>query len=145
MTRTRIAALPTLLVGMVMLTACGPATGDVFSLEVGDCFDDPDASLEQVFEVPIVDCDEPHDNQVYAIFELGNGAFPGDTEVAQRAQAGCIDRFDDYVGVEYAASALFATWLYPTEVSWEEGDREVICVLFDQEGPLEGSLRGARQ
>lgn len=132
---------------LAALLACAPSDeepdGDVFALEVGDCFDDPEGPIEQVADVPIVGCEHPHDNEVYAIVELEDGGFPGDTAVAEQAQDGCIERFEAYVGVPYRDSELFATWLFPTEASWQEGDREVVCVLFAQDEPLEGSMRGA--
>ena len=42
----------------------------VFSMRVGDCFDDPDhliaGELLELGEVPGVPCAEPHDNEVFA-------------------------------------------------------------------------------
>ncbi len=138
---SRVAVAVALSLAATVLVACGNDREEVFSLEVGDCFDDPDGSVDEVYEVPIVGCEEPHDNEVYAIHELANGDFPGDAEVAESAQMGCIERFAGYVGTPYAESELFATWLFPTEMSWGAGDREVICVLFAEDGPLEGSMQ----
>ena len=126
----------------LFVVACS-SEGDVFSLEVGACFDDPD-SLEQVSEVPVVDCAEPHDNEVYATFDLPDGDFPGIEQVQTAASDGCLgDRFESYVGTPYPESAIFASALWPTEQSWSAGDREVVCFLFEPEQKLIGSQRNA--
>lgn len=39
-------------------------TADVFSLRVGDCFDDEDTTSEEVSQVPAVPCSDPHDNEI---------------------------------------------------------------------------------
>lgn len=135
----RTVALATVLAA----SACVSATTDVSSLQPGECFDDPEEPSGQVTEVASVDCAEPHDNQVYALFDVEGGDLAGDDEVASLARDGCIERFEDYVGVAYADAELFATWLYPSAGSWEDGDREVICVLFDEDRQLEGAQQGA--
>ncbi len=145
MTRCGIAARTTLVVAVAMSAACGASTTEVFSLEVGDCFEDPPSTQAQVAEVTIVDCDDPHDQQVYSVFEIDEAGFPGQEQIDQRARQGCVDRFEDYVGVSYADSELFATWLYPTEVSWDAGDREVVCVLFLEDDQLVGAQRGVER
>lgn len=137
------AAVRTILLALALLAvACG-AQGEVLSLEVGTCFDDPeDASA--VSEVPIVDCDEPHDNEVFAVFTLPGSAFPGAAELRDDAVEGCSDRFGAYVGEDYLFSELLIGAFWPTEVSWEEADdREVICYLYASDGPLVGSQRGS--
>ena len=44
------------LIATIALAACGE--GNVFSLEVGDCFQDPGAE-DEISNVEIVDCAEP--------------------------------------------------------------------------------------
>ncbi|TVR36596.1 MAG: septum formation family protein [Nitriliruptor sp.] len=124
----------------VLVLGCS-SPGNVFSVAPGDCFDDPDNAVDEISDVPLVDCEEPHDNEVYAVVELEDGDYPGDEAVLNRAQDTCLDAFEPYVSEPYATSELFATWLVPTEGSWSEGDREVVCVLFDADGPLEGSMQ----
>ena len=53
---------------------------DVFSLTVGQCLND--TSGTEVSEVPIVDCADEHDFEVYADFEIDGDEFPGDFGVA---------------------------------------------------------------
>jgi hypothetical protein len=80
---------------MVILSAtgCFGGQGNVFSLEVGQCFDDPDVVAAEIIDVIIVDCSSPHDNEVYAAFDLAGTVFPGVDEVFDAAHRGCEDRF----------------------------------------------------
>lgn len=115
---------------------------DVFSLEVGQCFDRPDET-EQVFSVDTVPCEEPHDFEVYAVFDLPDGPFPPVDELEEQGGQGCLDRFEAYVEHPYPTSEIFAETLLPSASSWETGDREVICLLFVPGEQLVGSMRGA--
>lgn len=105
-------------------------SGDVFQLEVGQCFDDPD-EFGVISDVEMIDCAEPHDNEVYALFDLPAGPFPGVSIVEGEALEGCMAAFEPYVGLDYASSILDYTWLTPTPRSWENDDREIVCVLYD--------------
>ena len=68
--------LKVLIVLGVVLAVAMACTGNVFSLEVGDCFNDPDSGFEEVTDVEIVECSENHDNEVYALsdYPAGDGA-----------------------------------------------------------------------
>ena len=123
----------------VALAAC---RGNVFDLAVGDCFDQPDATV--VTDVAVVPCVEPHDNEVYAAFELPEGDFPGEDDLAELATAGCLERFEEWAGTGYAQSRLVSQHLTPTREGWERADdREVVCFVQDEDGePLVGSLEG---
>ena len=128
----------------LLLAAC---SGNVFELAVGDCFDDGDLALgelEEVGEVPLVECSEPHDNEVYAVITVDGDVFPGEQAIQAHADEVCLDAFDPFVGLDYQSSALDFGWLVPTADSWEMGDRVVACFVYrlDLEkvsGTLEGS------
>lgn len=133
------------LTGLVTLVlACGPGEGDVFALEVGRCLDDP-GERTGIEEVEVVACDQPHDFEVFALVDLPEGPYPGDSQVADRAREACTDRFAAYVGTEEASSALATAFLVPNEGGWEGGDREVVCLLYEPDQRLEGSMRGAQR
>ena len=127
-----------------LATGCFGGQGNVFSLEVGQCFDDPSVEADEITDVVIVDCDSPHDNEVYATFDLAGSVYPGGDEVFESAQGGCGHRFSDYVGEPLVESELGATFLAPTEQSWNNSDdREVVCYLFERRGArLDGSMQG---
>ena len=128
------------LVAMSVLAAsCG---GEVLTLEVGTCFDDPE-SFEEVSDVPRVDCPEAHDNEVIALRQLDGSSFPGDDVVAGRADELCVAAFDDYLGIAYEDSLYEFGWLVPTVASWGSGDREVICFIYDPTfAKITGSVQG---
>jgi hypothetical protein len=122
---------------------------DVFKMHVGDCFDDEalfdsDETVE-LTGVAGIPCSEPHDNEVYAVFDVGFSNFPGDEEMAEATFDLCLERFEEFVGRSYETSALDIFPIYPTSQSWtQEDDREVICAVYDIEGQkLEGSARGS--
>jgi hypothetical protein len=132
-----------LAIGLALSVAgCFGGPGNVFSLDVGDCFDDPTPESSEVTDVELVGCDSPHDNEVYATFELPDTDFPGPDEVFETALAGCAERFEDLIGAPVGEGDLDATLLAPTEQSWtSRDDREVICYLVDASGAkLEGSV-----
>lgn len=120
--------LITLLIALILFaSAC---EGNVFSLTVGDCFNDPD-TLSEVSDVEMVECSEPHDNEVYATYDIAGSDFPGQDAVQADAAEGCVDRFEAYVGRDFMSSSLNVSALTPTDQSWGQGDREVVCFLFD--------------
>ncbi len=123
------------------LVAAGCA-GEVLSLEVGTCFDDP-PSYEEVTDVPQVECVEPHDNEVIGLRQLSGSGYPGDDAVAELADNMCVSVFEEYVGTSYIDSAYEFGWLVPTSGSWSAGDREVICFAYDPTfAKITGSIRG---
>lgn len=130
------------------LAGCGLFGNSVFELEVGDCFDD--AGIEdgatEVADVPIVDCGKAHDYEVFAAFDVTEAAYPGDAATRDIARDGCIERFDAFVGIPYEQSALDVTYLYPTQQTWDDGDREIVCALYSLDGTqVTGTLEGSAQ
>ena len=114
---------------------------DAFALQVGDCLDDASATGE-VQTVPTVPCDEPHDSEIYSSHQLGQSAYPGEEVVVDKAEALCLPAFEQFVGEPYLESRFDFSFYYPTDESWANGDREVLCVIYDPEGPITGSLEG---
>ena len=118
---------------------------DAFTIRMGDCFDNTRslASDEagEVSSLPGVPCSEPHDNEVYAVFDVNYDSFPGDEMMSERAFDSCLERFSNFVGNAYEDSVLDITALYPSSQSWSmHGDREVVCAVYDMNG---GKLTGS--
>ena len=122
-------------------------TVSVFDIKVGDCYQDPEAS-DFVTELTVVDCDALHDNEIYA-FGLypadDNADFPSEAELDEFSDEFCTESFEEYVGIPYADSIYYITYLQPTEESWGDGDREVVCILYDRDGPMEGSKQDSQE
>lgn len=108
----------------------------VLALNVGDCFDDPPGVFEtdevtEIETVVAIPCDEPHDNQAYAKFDLPDGDWPGDTAATNAAFDGCLSRFESMLGEPYETSPLDILPLSPTRDGWSLGDHEVLCAAYN--------------
>lgn len=96
---------------------------------VGDCFN------ETGEEFVDISCDEPHQAEIYEVLDHPDAsAYPGGQLIADWAEPQCYSRFESYTGIAYPDSALEFNYLFPTAQGWREGDREVICYLFDPSG-----------
>lgn len=116
---------------------------DVFSIGVGTCFDDDNPEDEEIASVPVRECNEPHDNEIYFTFDLPDGDFPTSDE---HMYAKCEAEFANFIGIKYDDSIYDYDIMSPTEYSWEEGDREVLCLVFDGKyEKLDKSLKGANK
>lgn len=119
---------------------------EVFSLEEGTCFRGTVAG--EISEVDDVECSEPHDNEVFHVFDIeGQGDdYPGVDAIQVLAVDGCVEELEPYTGegIEEAASSgeIDVAPIIPTEETWDGGDREVVCVLTSLTGEVEGSARG---
>ena len=142
-----LTSLVTLVIGLVVLAAC---EGNVFSLEVGDCYNGPLTNTEELIEVTdveVVSCDDPHANEVYAVFELPDSSWKGDEYVFEQASLGCMARFEAFVGIEYELSTLAVDVLYPLEKGWKEEDhRKVECSVIEESAmKVSGSAKDSRR
>jgi len=117
-------------------------TTDVFTIKVGDCLNDGGVDGE-VSEVPTVDCAEEHDSEAYDSILIADGDYPGEDAVLEQADSECYTSFAEFVGVSYDESALQFAYYYPTQQSWDQGDREILCLIYDEAGKTTGSLAGA--
>jgi hypothetical protein len=115
---------------------------DVFSLAVGDCFNDQEAT--EIDSVEAIPCAEAHDYEAYFAFDVSaDEAYPGDDAISQAAQDGCLAEFTNFYGKSYEEAApLDFNYLSPTEGSWENGDHEILCLIMGPEKTT-GSLAGA--
>lgn len=144
-----------LLAAALTLLVVGCATpgpdDDVTALRVGVCFTEPESG--EVTEVPRVDCAEAHDLEVYAVPQLAGTDYPGHEAVVAEAGRLCADGFADFLGLAYADALQGGydfTSLYPTEQSWDLGDRDVVCAIATTtpDGlirPHTGTLKGAER
>ena len=109
----------------------------IFSLKTGQCID-PNGQQAAT----IVNCNSPHDAEVFATFSLSGSKWPGTKAASAAASAGCSTRLTGYLNPQLAIS-LSSTYIYPGKVAWEAGTRTVICEVQAASGQLTGSVRGA--
>ncbi|WP_295102817.1 DUF2510 domain-containing protein [uncultured Microbacterium sp.] len=122
--------------------SAGTETVTVNELEVGHCIPLIEWE-EEVYELPIVPCDAPHTDEVYFIFDVPEGEFPGDDELQTIAAEKCDVAFEEFVGIPYADSELDNYWFVPTESSWKRmNDRAVQCIVISYD-EITGTLEGA--
>lgn len=114
---------------------------DVFTLKVGDCFND--TSGTEITEVPVVPCSDPHDFEVFYEFDMPDGEFPGSEAIYAKGDEACMAPFEEFVGAAYETSVYDFSYLTPTEGGWDElDDRAVQCYLYEGEGKITGSAAG---
>ena len=118
-------------------------TLDAFQIRLGDCFDDPSYDAEEFTSLPGVPCNEPHDNEAFAVFDVSYPEYPEEYVLAADAQEKCVARFEGYVGRDYESSSLDVVTMYPSRESWAQSDREIVCAVYDMDGnKLVGSVKG---
>ena len=149
---SRALALVTIAIAGVALTGCSllgniaggndGTTTDVFTIKVGNCLNFGDGTGE-VTEVQVIDCASAHDSEAYQSVIMTDGDFPGATAVEDAAISDCTTSFVTFVGHDYESSVLDFSYYYPTEASWADGDREILCLVVDPNGKSTGSLAGA--
>ncbi len=111
-------------------------------LTSGTCFDEPEEGTV-VFWVQTIPCGREHDIEIMGVASLPRGPMPED--MAAAAVDVCLPIFDGFVGLAYTASRLDIYHLSPTPESWELGDHDVACGVYDPSGPVEGSLKGSKR
>ena len=119
-----------------------------FQIREGDCFDHTGDAYStengEVSSLPGVPCSAPHDNEVFAVFDVNMASFPGADEMNELVFDTCMERFEPFVGRDYESSALDIMTLYPSEDSWKQkNDREVVCAVYDMDSnKLKGTAKG---
>jgi Septum formation len=132
------------LVGSRRGTGAGLPAGEervVNGLVPGDCYLQPEA--ERHFTVTVVPCTQLHDREVYAVFDVPPGAYPGDEQIERIGNDRCMAQFADYVGLDFEQSRLSVYWFPPNAQTWMSEDRTFICSLGLNGQRLRESERGA--
>jgi hypothetical protein len=145
--------LSCVLLGVGLLVGCGgaaeiraesgeviaPGSWSVFDLRAGDCIDAADAEGD-IDSVSLVPCAEPHTQEVFALVDSTESAYPGAAELALWADATCLAQLQSEFGLTLA-DGLFVSYLLPSFDGWnKDEDRTVVCVLvFPDRGAVVGS------
>lgn len=111
-------------------TVVAAASVSVFELQDGDCLDPDPELVGEVDQIPVVPCDQPHAQEVFASVDLDEQPYPGAEAVARQADAACLGALEDQYGLSLA-DGYFVSYFLPTFVGWngEPPDRRVVCVL----------------
>jgi hypothetical protein len=92
-----------------------------------------------------VPCSKPHDSEAYKSVQMTDGAFPGADAVTAQANEACADAFPTFIGIAYDDSDLKISYYFPTKDSWANGDREILCTVFDNGVKTTGTLKNAKR
>ncbi len=114
----------------------GPSQRTPWSLEKGDCFNDP-ASVEE-FLMTVVSCDVRHNYETYAVVDhpgLSADSYPGDEAMSSFADQVCSEAFEAQVDESLKDQLDFGFYGSPFPGSWRSGHRSVSCVVWDLEFP----------
>jgi len=120
----------------------------VFDLDVGDCFS---ADSDQLETVDVVDCEQTHEYETFALIDHEAGddePYPDEQELLEYADTICQPPFESFVEHDYQSSIWYITTLTPSEETWADGEREIVCTLNQQDDDQEpisvtGSAEGS--
>jgi Domain of unknown function (DUF4190)/Septum formation len=112
----------------------------VFSLAVGDCFNNP-AGASTVTTVTAIPCNQAHNAQIYAKFNLtgSDHTYPGTSKVTKLAAAGCNARTGS-INKSAAPSSMTIRLLFPEMAAWLNGRRTVACMIVNPTADITSSL-----
>ncbi|MBQ9919119.1 MAG: septum formation family protein, partial [Microbacterium sp.] len=121
-----------------------PAENETFALPVGTCLDE--LATTYITSDNVLDCAQPHNFEIFSSFLVDDGAFPGESVFEEQAYEKCDAAFAAFVGIPYADSTLEYTYLSPTKETWAQGDREILCMIFDPSvAQTTGSLAASKR
>ena len=153
-------AVPAVVGVVVLIAGCGLFGSDdrgdevdVLDVAAGDCLVAPAEVETEISTLRVVDCAEPHEQEVYAVepFVGADGRtpedYPGEAALTAFAEGRCLEEFGEYVGVDYRDSSLFFTYLLPSPRGWQGAGRtadvSVVCVITTTGEQLTASVRQA--
>ena len=101
----------------------------LYGLQDGDCLVDLDLTAT---DFAWTTCDQPHDGEVFASYDLPIGEFPGADLIDSLADSLCFGQgFTDFIGLPYAESVIDAMKSTPTADTWPLGHRRISCIATD--------------
>src|SRR5918995_638111 len=124
------------------------AVAAVAALALFGCSSDPERDEEisegEVESLEAAPCSEPHSKEIFAALTVPDGDYPGQ-EALDAEVEGCFEEFTEFVGMPYEESVLEINYMAPTEESWGQGDRELLCTVYDPEAETTGTLQNANR
>ncbi|MGS2641326.1 hypothetical protein [Streptosporangium sp. LJ11] len=113
-------------------------TSGILHIEAGECFTDPAYSGEAAEVVVLyTPCHERAANQSYGFVHAPDGEWDP-AALGAFAWRSCRRGFDSHWSGESASGLNFYPVL-PTRETWAGGDRDVMCVVYSPDGPMDGS------
>lgn len=147
---------------IVALAVCGAVTGcsgsssgakteSALRLKVGQCVVPPKEPTAELSSVSVVPCTKLHTQEAYALVDYlapasaaNPDSYPGPQVLKKFADGSCAQRYEGYVGVSYADSSLFFTYLLPSARGWQAGDHAITCFVTTTGASLTRSVKGSK-
>ncbi len=124
---------------VVIFLIVGKGTVTATDVKVGDCLKQIPGST-RVLTVDTIGCDQPHAGEVFAVLQMPDGDFPGQSAI-EDYQNKCEPALAAYSPTAMTDDTVQLYVLYPTADTWKQGDRAVTCVAT-LDPPRTGSLKG---
>ncbi|WTJ79308.1 DUF4190 domain-containing protein [Kitasatospora sp. NBC_01539] len=118
---------------------------EVFELRNGDCFLDPGGDTEDdVRDVEVVSCGEPHDAEVYGIADLGTTSYKDEAALVADADSRCLLVLRDFAPDTWAIPEdAELSYFRPSELRAVGGSRRHVTCFLGTGPDTTGSLRQA--
>ncbi|RDI53362.1 DUF4190 domain-containing protein [Nocardia mexicana] len=110
----------------------------VSRLREGDCVGGMEDG-KRMTSVTVSPCEQAHDGEIIAQFDLPRGAWPGEPAVAQQAEEQCSTKIEQALANSPMYDQLSVSYLYPDNKKDWDRDRGVSCMVFEANG---GKLTG---
>ncbi len=126
-------------------TITGSGQVDIFSLRLGDCFQNPPPgqAMLGMAQVTAVRCTTPHNAQVFAQFNATDVTYPGRQALVLEARHGCQAREAASLDKSKITSTMALHVLFPLPQAWTTGRRLLSCLVVDSTKDLTSSLLSA--
>ena len=102
-------------------------------VQVGDCIETTPTEGATVKTMPKVSCDKPHEDEVFALLPVSGDTFPGQATLQNQYEKKCVTALATYSPKAAADSAYQIFILYPTQQTWDQGDRHVACLTITED------------
>ena len=120
-----------------------PGEVSVKELIPGSCVNDLSLEPDEIhYSVPVVDCSDPHDSEIFLVGDLTYDYYPSISQLSTFLESLCAEGFSSYVGENPEDSNLAYSFWVPVEEEWEKGYERYHCILWDPQGQKTGSAKG---
>ncbi|OMC16466.1 DUF4190 domain-containing protein [Mycobacterium sp. SP-6446] len=125
----------------IVFAVLSPGTSEAITdVKVGECLVNTPQG-KNVSSVDTISCDQPHTAEVYAVFTVPDGPYPGRSIIDEYANK-CSDALPNYSQRAQQDSNVQIKVAYPTSETWDRShDRGVACVAYTPDKRT-GSLKG---
>ena len=130
--------VPVLGAALVVAIVGNLGTKTVTALKPGDCVTSLEVS-DNVTNLPVTDCAQAHEGEVYFVFDLPKGDYPGDDKVQKQSEDRCAKEINTYAGAG-ADEKFDIFYLRPSPDDWSR-DRGVTCIATDAKKQTTGSIK----